>query len=160
MRIGIDNNYPKDGVDVQEANGVLVVRLVKDVQREPGTEEGQEIITANVVQTTLPLGVEKADVVAHFDYYFAKAEAEELAKALPLEVDRVERMLSATDYKALKVADGALSAADYAPWKKLRAHWRDTINKMQAAQNADELNDIKYAETPEGLAALEAAGLV
>ncbi len=160
MRIQIDAYAPNDGVELKERDGVVVVQLIKDVERKPGAEEGQEIITANVVQTTLPLGVEKADVVAHFDYYFAKAEAEELAKALPLEVDRVERMLSATDYKALKVADGALSAADYAPWKKLRAHWRDTINKMQAAQNADELNDIKYAETPEGLAALEAAGLV
>ena len=57
MRLGIDENYPKDGVDVQEANGVLHVRLVKDVQREPGAEEGQEIITADVVETTLPLGV-------------------------------------------------------------------------------------------------------
>lgn len=160
MRIQIDAYAPNDGVELKERDGVVVVQLIKDVERKPGAEEGQEIITANVVQTTLPLGVEKADVVAHFDYYFSKAEAEELAKALPLKVDRVERMLSATDYKALKVADGALSAADYAPWKKLRAHWRDTINKMQAAQNADELNDIKYAETPEGLAALEAAGLV
>ncbi len=160
MRIQIDAYAPNDGVELKERDGVVVVQLIKDVERKPGAEEGQEIITANVVQTTLPLGVEKADVVAHFDYYFAKAEAEELAKALPLKVDRVERMLSATDYKALKVADGALSAADYAPWKKLRAHWRDTINKMQAAKNADELNDIKYAETPEGLAALEAAGLV
>lgn len=160
MRIQIDAYAPNDGVELKERDGVVVVQLIKDVERKPGAEEGQEIITANVVQTTLPLGVEKADVVAHFDYYFAKAEAEELAKALPLKVDRVERMLSATDYKALKVADGALSAADYAPWKKLRAHWRDTINKMQSAKNADELNDIKYAETPEGLAALEAAGLV
>ena len=160
MRIQIDAYAPNDGVELKERDGVVVVLLIKDVERKPGAEEGQEIITANVVQTTLPLGVEKADVVAHFDYYFAKAEAEELAKALPLKVDRVERLLSATDYKALKVADGALSAADYAPWKKLRAHWRDTVNKMQAAQNADELNDIKYAETPEGLAALEAAGLV
>lgn len=160
MRIQIDAYAPNDGVELKERDGVVEVQLIKDVERKPGAEEGQEIITANVVQTTLPLGVEKADVVAHFDYYFAKAEAEELAKALPLKVDRVERMLSATDYKALKVADGALSAADYAPWKKLRAHWRDTINKMQAAQNADELNDIKYAETPEGLDDMEKAGAV
>ena len=160
MRIQIDAYAPNDGVELKERDGVVVVQLIKDVERKPGAEEGQEIITANVVQSTLPLGVEKADVVAHFDYYFAKAEAEELAKALPLKVDRVERLLAATDYKALKVADGALSAADYEPWKKLRAHWRDTVNKMQATQNADELNDIKYAETPEGLAALEAAGLV
>lgn len=160
MRIQIDAYAPNDGVELKERDGVVVVQLIKDVERKPGAEEGQEIITANVVQTTLPLGVEKADVVAHFDYYFAKAKAEELAKALPIKVDRVERMLSATDYKALKVADGALSTADYAPWKKLRAHWRDTINKMQAAQNADELNDIKYAETPEGLDDMEKAGAV
>lgn len=160
MRIGIDNNYPKDGVDVQEVNDALVVRLVKDVQHTPGAEEGQEIITANVVQITLPLGVEKADIVAHFDYYFAKGEAEELAKALPLKVDRVERLLAATDYRALKVADGATPAADYEPWRKLRQHWRDTVNAMQACKNLDELNDIKYAETPEGLDDLEKAGAV
>lgn len=158
MRIGIDNNYPKDGVEVQEANGVLVVRLVKDVQRTPGAEEGQEIITANVVQTTLPLGVEKADIVANFDYYFAKAQAAEVKQAAELKVDRVQRLLAATDYKALKVADGALTAQEYAPWKKLRAHWRDTVNAMQAAQTIEELDAIQCAETPEGLDALEAAG--
>lgn len=158
MRLGIDENYPKDGVDVQEVNGVLAVRLFKDVQRTPGPEEGQEIITANVVQITLPLGIEKADVLAHFDYYFAKGEAEELARALPLKEDRVERLLSATDYKALKVADGAMTSKEYEPWKKLRAHWRDTINKMQACKTIEELDAIKYAETPEGLDDLEAAG--
>lgn len=159
MRLGIDENYPKDGVDVQEANGVLHVRLVKDVQREPGAEEGQEIITADVVETTLPLGVEKADIVAHFDYYFDKAQAAEVKQAVELKVDRVERLLAATDYKALKVADGALSAKEYAPWKKLRAHWRETVNKMQACKTVEELDAIKYAETPEGLDDLEAAGL-
>ena len=159
MRLGIDENYPKDGVDVQEANGVLHVRLVKDVQREPGAEEGQEIITADVVETTLPLGVEKADIVAHFDYYFDKAQAAEVKQAVELKVDRVERLLAATDYKALKVADGALSAKEYAPWKKLRAHWRETVNKMQACKTVEELDAIKYAETPKGLDDLEAAGL-
>lgn len=160
MRLGIDENYPKDGVDVQEANGVLHVRLVKDVQRTPGAEEGQEIITADVVETTLPLGVEKADIVAHFDYYFDKAQAAEVKQAVELKVDRVERLLAATDYKALKVADGALSAKEYAPWKKLRAHWRETVNKMQACKTIEELDAIKYAETPEGLDDLEAAGAV
>ena len=158
MRLGIDENYPKDGVDVQEANGVLHVRLVKDVQRTPGAEEGQEIITADVVETTLPLGVEKADIVAHFDYYFDKAQAAEVKQAVELKVDRVERLLAATDYKALKVADGALSSKEYAPWKKLRAHWRETVNKMQACKTVEELDAIKYAETPEGLDDLEAAG--
>ena len=159
MKVQIDAYYPKDGVALQERNGAVLVQLVKDVEHTPGAEEGQEIITANVVQITLPLGIEKADVLAHFDYYFAKAEAEELAKALPLKTDRVQRLLSATDYKALKVADGAMTAKEYAPWKKLRAHWRETVNKMQACKNVDELNEIKYAETPEGLDDLEAAGL-
>lgn len=160
MRVQVDQYYPKDGVELAEANGAAVARLVKDVQTAPGPEEGQEIITANVVQITLPLGIEKADVLAHFDYYFAKGEAEELAKALPLKVDRVERLLAATDYRALKVADGATPAADYEPWRKLRQHWRDTVNAMQACKNLDELNDIKYAETPEGLDDLEKAGAV
>lgn len=158
MRLGIDENYPKDGVDVQEVNGVLAVRLFKDVQRTPGAEEGQEIITADVVQTTLPLGVEKADIVAHFDYYFNKAQSNEVKQAVELKVDRVQGLLTATDYKALKVADGALSAKEYEPWKKLRAHWRDTINKMQACKTIEELDAIKYAETPEWLDDLEAAG--
>ena len=158
MRVQIDQYYPKDGVELVEANGAAIARLVKDVQTAPGPEEGREIITANVVQITLPLGIEKADVLAHFDYYFAKGEAEELARALPLKEDRVERLLSATDYKALKVADGAMTAEEYEPWKKLRAHWRDTINKMQACKTIEELDAIKYAETPEGLDDLEAAG--
>lgn len=149
MRIGIDGHYPQDGVEVKETNGVLAITLYADIERTPAQEPGQEIITANVVNLTLPLGsVEKADIVSNFQYYFDKALAQELAKAKEIAIIPVQTLLTDTDYKAHKVVDGVLSAQDYEPWKNLRQHWRDTINAMQNAATYEELAAITYAKTP------------
>lgn len=158
MRMGI-GAVPQDNVEVKQDRGVSVVFMYKDVKHETDVE-GNDLLTANVQKIDFPAGADKADIVAHFDYYFNKAEAKEVAAAAALKIARVERLLSGSDYKALKVADGALSAEEYEPWKELRQHWRDTVNAMQAAKTVEELDAIKYAETPEGLASFEQAGLV
>lgn len=149
MRVQIDANYPADGVEVKEHNGVSVVRMLKDIERTPAaTEEGQEAITANVVQMALPFGVEKADIVAHFDYYFDKALAAELAKAKELKEAQVQMLLTNSDYRSHKHADGEITDEQYAPWKALRQQWRDIINAIRAAETIELLNEIVW---PEGL---------
>ena len=150
---------PPNGVEVINDRGVDVALLYKDT-RTTTDGEGRDVLSANVQRIEFPEGADREDIAAHFDYYFDAAERKEVKQAAELKIARVERMLAATDYKALKVADGALSAEEYAPWKQLRAHWRTVVNEMQAARTVDELNEIRYAETPEGLADLQRAGLV
>ena len=41
-------------------------------------------------------------------------------------------MLAETDYKAIKYAEGELSADEYAPTKQQRIEWRAKINELQA----------------------------
>lgn len=49
-----------------------------------------------------------------------------------------EQLLSQTDYKALKHADGALTDEEYAETKALRQKWRDEINVLES-QISDEV---------------------
>ena len=43
--------------------------------------------------------------------------------------------LKATDYKALKYAEGALTEAEYAPIKAQRQAWRTEINRLKTELN-------------------------
>lgn len=42
-----------------------------------------------------------------------------------------KQMLTGTDYQALKFAEGAISAEDYAEVKAQRETWRAEINELQ-----------------------------
>jgi len=146
MRIGI-SAVPQDNVEVKQDRGIAVAFLYKDV-RQTTDAEGNVLLTANVQKIEYPAGADKAEIVAHFDYYFDKAEAKEVAEAAGLKIAHMEALLDASDYKLLKVADGALTQEEYEPWKALRQHWRDTVNKMRACKTVEELDAITWAETP------------
>lgn len=49
------------------------------------------------------------------------------------EIDELKAKLYATDYKAIKYAEGALTAEEYAPTKAERQSWRDRINELEGA---------------------------
>ena len=44
----------------------------------------------------------------------------------------LKRLLAASDYKALKYSDGALTAEEYEPIRVQRQAWRDEINNLEA----------------------------
>ena len=48
-----------------------------------------------------------------------------------LAIKELKSKLKATDYKALKFADGAYTEEEYAPYRAERAAWRAEINKIQ-----------------------------
>ncbi len=48
------------------------------------------------------------------------------------EIDNLKRMLSDTDYQAIKFAEGAMSAEEFASTKSKRIGWRAEINKLEA----------------------------
>ena len=58
------------------------------------------------------------------------------------EIRGLQQLLTATDYKALKHADGALTDEEYEPTRTQRAEYRKQINDLQAA--------IETFETTEG----------
>ena len=46
-------------------------------------------------------------------------------------ITELKQLLSDTDYKALKYADGALTEAEYAPVREDRKQWRAEINEIE-----------------------------
>ena len=47
------------------------------------------------------------------------------------QIEELKQNLSSTDYKAIKYAEGELSANEYAPIKSQRRQWRAEINKLE-----------------------------
>lgn len=47
------------------------------------------------------------------------------------EIVRLKQMLSATDYQAIKFAEGEMTAEEFAPIKEQRSIWRMQINKLE-----------------------------
>ena len=52
-------------------------------------------------------------------------------KELCAQVNRLKMKLNATDYKAIKYAEGSLSIAEFAPIKAKRQTWRVEINQLE-----------------------------
>lgn len=50
---------------------------------------------------------------------------------LILDIDTLKEELSATDYKAIKFAEGLISVLDYEPIKAERQALRDRINELE-----------------------------
>lgn len=46
-------------------------------------------------------------------------------------IEQLKSQLTATDYKAIKYAEGLISEADYAPIKAERQALRDRINELE-----------------------------
>lgn len=56
----------------------------------------------------------------------------EAVAAIDAEIAALKQLLTATDYKALKYADGALTEEEYSEVKTQRQGWRDKINELEA----------------------------
>ncbi|MEG1663313.1 MAG: hypothetical protein RR338_04940 [Clostridia bacterium] len=54
-----------------------------------------------------------------------------LEQDLQQKISPLKTELQATDYKAIKFAEGQLSASDYEPIKQVRQALRDKINKLE-----------------------------
>ena len=47
------------------------------------------------------------------------------------EINQLKKLLSDSDYKAIKFAEGEINPEDYLPIKNQRAEWRAKINQLQ-----------------------------
>ena len=50
---------------------------------------------------------------------------------LEMEIRSFQQLLTNTDYKAIKYAEGAITEEEFAETKAKRQHWRDMINEYQ-----------------------------
>ena len=72
------------------------------------------------------------------------------------EITALKSLLTDTDYKALKHADGVMSAEEYEPIRQQREEWRDKINALEtelavATQELDQgMQKIYAAQIKEG----------
>lgn len=64
-----------------------------------------------------------------------KTEEDKLKDQYRLEITQLKKQLSDTDYKAIKYAEGELTAEEYALDKEQRAYWRQRINLIQQEFN-------------------------
>lgn len=56
-------------------------------------------------------------------------------------IRELKKLLSASDYKATKFAEGWMTAEEYAPIKAQRQAWRDEINELE--QELSSMTDIQ-----------------
>ena len=89
-------------------NGGKDVKKVIDVVGVPAKEAWDEIVSEDV---WVP---------------YTQKELDELR------IKELKQLLADSDYKAIKYAEGVLSAADYAPIKALRESYRAEINVLEA----------------------------
>ena len=91
-----------------------------------------------------------------------ESEAHSMEKSLEridtinAEITALKSLLTDTDYKALKHADGVMSAEEYEPIRQQREEWRDKINALEtelatATQEFDaEMTKMAAARVKEG----------
>ena len=68
----------------------------------------------------------------NFDYFISKETSEEKqARENRLEIADLKHKLTATDYIAAKIAEGAATREEYADRLAERAAWRARINELE-----------------------------
>lgn len=80
--------------------------------------------------------VEQAYNGAWYVKGFAPVKPEEEVKQA--RIAELKQLLSDTDYKAIKYAEGLISEEEYAETKAQRQAWRDEINELQGKEVAEE----------------------
>lgn len=63
-------------------------------------------------------------------------EKQKQIRAIKRQINELKYNLSATDYQAIKYAEGEISEDEYAPIKAQRKEWRFEINELEKALNA------------------------
>lgn len=67
----------------------------------------------------------------NFDYTPEETAEERQARENRLKISEYKHNLAATDYVAIKIAEGAATPEEYAKTLEKRAFWRAEINRME-----------------------------
>ena len=74
------------------------------------------------------------------------SEAELLATAKVEKMGTLQKLLSDTDYKAIKFAEGVMTEEEFAPIRANRQAWRAAYNAIEVANTLAEVNSITWPE--------------
>lgn len=141
---------PQDNVDVRQTDRFTEVLLFKNaVEKTVETENGQNktVYEVDAVRLIYPkvANITKESIVAHFDYYWNKAIEADVIANKELKINRLKKLLEATDYEAIKYAEGVISAESYSAMGAARAAWRAAINNLEQCQTISEVENITYS---------------
>ena len=94
-----------------------------------GTEEAPNI---EEILSPVEMGWnEQNEAIAKREAHNGQYTVEEVPTSPAEEIAELKAKLAATDYQAIKYAEGALSAEEYEPTKIMRQEWRDRINELE-----------------------------
>jgi hypothetical protein len=114
-------------------NGKPVSWITADVDDTTPYGEGFEPYEGEVSAQDVYYLRKNADGGIYFD---ADAKAQAIAEAGKyMRRSELKAALSATDYKAIKYAEGLISAEEYAPTKAERQALREQINALEAGES-------------------------
>jgi hypothetical protein len=108
------------------------------INRKVKLPDGYALIPEGMVLENFPFGTltaEEIDGVMTVTSWMPgaiperKASEKELAE---LEIKQLKAKLDATDYQAIKYAEGELSEVEYEPTRVIRREWRARINELEA----------------------------
>lgn len=85
----------------------------------------------NVTATVGVLDAEEITLDEYETVMNAAAEAMAKKEAAMTRIAELKKMLSETDYKAIKYSEGLIPDEEYAPVKAWRQEWRDEINRIE-----------------------------
>ena len=77
---------------------------------------------------------------------YVPSPEEVLAAAKTEKLSALRQLLTATDYKAIKFAEGAMTAAEFEPVRLQRQAWREAYNTIEAADNIAAVNAVTWEE--------------
>lgn len=65
---------------------------------------------------------------------WGETEEEQAQKVKEERIAKLKRLLTDTDYKAIKYSEGLISEEEYAETKAQRQAWRDEINQLEVTE--------------------------
>ena len=72
-------------------------------------------------------------------------EAEKLKSYQNTTIPKIQALLTATDYQAIKFSEGVITEAQFANLKEARIAWRKAINDIQAAATLADAQAVTYS---------------
>ena len=98
---------------------------------ENGGKDVKYVIDTPAVQGT-PERNETEEIFVYIPYTSEELEKIEKEKNIVSRIMELKRFLFDSDYKAIKYAEGLISAEDYEETKATRQAWRDEINALES----------------------------
>lgn len=141
---------PQDNVDVRQTDRFTEVLLFKNaVEKTVETENGQNktVYEVDAVRLIYPkvANITKESIVAHFDYYWNKAIEADVIANKELKINRLKKLLEATDYEAIKYGEGVISQEQYAALAQARAAWRTAINALEQCTTIEQIEAVEFS---------------